>query len=547
MKIAFFILGFFTSIYTMAQGRWISYPFLRYTDVPGQNPHLTTDKIDMTVCTITSNDSILWIGGSGAYAYFKNDTFYNFKSSLVNTIISNDINTWIGTELYGIHPVYNDTSVYFDNGFQGTAVKSLMFDNDSNIWCGSERALNLYENGNWIFVNSDIPEIYEEAFLSIFQDSNGKIWTGTDKGHVAVFENDSWKTFSVGTRNTQILSIAESKRGEIWFGTTSGLFIFNGKWVNYNIFNSGLAENYITSLCFDKYNNLWIGHLNEGISLLSKERQWFNFSPRVLSSSVGAVYASEEGKIFIGSNSTMGGLSILEPIVISFNYSSCNRGNGGFICVNSSTLKPPLEYSIDNGNIFSSDSLFLNLSEGDYQIAVRNAYDTIYYGSMVSLFERLPELGNDTTIYVTDSILLDAGKNFEKYNWSTGDTTRMIWIDSTGIGVGTREVRIVVENNGCEYTDSIEIAFIPLVGISDLNFDELTVFPNPTINPVRIIYNSNNTIQYRIYDASGSLVGHGIIKSPGTEINLSEKSGIYTIQFLDSSGNVFRSEKIIKM
>jgi hypothetical protein len=65
----------------------------------------------------------------------------------------------------------------------------------------------------------------------------------------------------------------------------------------------------------------------------------------------------------------------------------------------------------------------------------------------------------DTTICANNSIVLDAG-SFAGYTWSNGETTQTITVDSTGNGVGTANISVIVsDQNTCEGTDSINITF----------------------------------------------------------------------------------------
>ncbi len=62
------------------------------------------------------------------------------------------------------------------------------------------------------------------------------------------------------------------------------------------------------------------------------------------------------------------------------------------------------------------------------------------------------ELGNDTAFCTGSYIVLDAGSNFDTYQWSTGDTTQTITVNSAGVYSVTATI------NGCVASDEIKVS-----------------------------------------------------------------------------------------
>lgn len=61
-------------------------------------------------------------------------------------------------------------------------------------------------------------------------------------------------------------------------------------------------------------------------------------------------------------------------------------------------------------------------------------------------------LGNDTSLCIGQSLLLDAGNNFSFYKWSTGDISKIITVNSVGIYF----IKATAAN-GCSSADSLKI------------------------------------------------------------------------------------------
>ena len=69
--------------------------------------------------------------------------------------------------------------------------------------------------------------------LSIYEDSVGTLWIGTDGGGIAKFDRDDekFRIFSTGDRATgpgnSVRAILEDRAGALWVGTDAGLIEIN--------------------------------------------------------------------------------------------------------------------------------------------------------------------------------------------------------------------------------------------------------------------------------------------------------------------------------
>lgn len=91
-------------------------------------------------------------------------------------------------------------------------------------------------------------------------------------------------------------------------------------------------------------------------------------------------------------------------------------------------------------------------------------------------------LGEDTEVCIGNYIVLDAGNEGATYLWSTGETTQVIDVDTTGMDENNNRVIsvLVTDINGCSSEDEIMISFFDCTGIHDYNgLTDLEIFPNP--------------------------------------------------------------------
>lgn len=166
---------------------------------------------------------------------------------------------------------------------EDVVITCLYEDNRGNIWVGTL--------GNGAFIIKDsITHLTQEKGLSgtavfaFLQDSQQRIWIGTDQGITIIpsldslFLPTSWiaVTLSDGLPDRWVRALIEDNRGRIWIGTREGglaryepLEQVRGRnpWKYYTKRN-GLPENFVIRLALSQENNLWIGTYGGGVALL---------------------------------------------------------------------------------------------------------------------------------------------------------------------------------------------------------------------------------------------------------------------------------------
>lgn len=124
----------------------------------------------------------------------------------------------------------------------------------------------------------------------------------------------------------------------------------------------------------------------------------------------------------------------------------------------------------------SKDTIIIT-SSGKYYVEVSNNEGCTTHKSIEAVFNPYPPLEIESVQGLTlcdgDTIELRTTHNYNKYLWSTGDTTRSIPVSSAGVyGV------LVSDTNNCESYAQIEVtkALNTINGLDDLDFDEIPIF-----------------------------------------------------------------------
>ncbi len=150
------------------------------------------------------------------------------------------------------------------------------------------------------------------------------------------------------------------------------------------------------------------------------------------------------------------------------------------------------------------DSIITSIAD-TYSVTITDAnncqgWDTI----IVSNFTITPiNLGNDTSICVGDSLLLDAGAGFVSYTWTTGATTQTVYADTIGnYGV------VAIDTNGCSSADAILVLHHPVpavnIGPDDTICDGLSKTLNAGGGFSSYLWSDGSQLQTLIIDTAGS-------------------------------------------
>ncbi|MEO8086104.1 MAG: T9SS type A sorting domain-containing protein [Bacteroidota bacterium] len=159
-------------------------------------------------------------------------------------------------------------------------------------------------------------------------------------------------------------------------------------------------------------------------------------------------------------------------------------------------------------------------------------------------------LGDDTLVCNTQTIMLDAGIGFANYLWQDGSTTEsFLAADSTGGSDTTLFFVTITDTNGCLTTDSIIIIFNECLGTSGMNNShDMWISPNPFTDKFSFhpFNSSSENISIIVLNIFGEKLFEKQAALQDQEINLSFlQNGIYFLSI--KSEKSFVTQKIIKL
>ncbi len=94
-----------------------------------------------------------------------------------------------------------------------------------------------------------------------------------------------------------------------------------------------------------------------------------------------------------------------------------------------------------------------------------------------------PNLGNDTTIKISDCIILHGDTTGLQNHWSNGGTSTNLTICGSSLLTGTNTIWLFIEDSsGCSNSDTIYIEMIDDTGFNNIAENEIIAYPNPADN-----------------------------------------------------------------
>lgn len=173
--------------------------------------------------------------------------------------------------------VENTPDVILNNNVRSVAIDS------TGLWIGyyaddldtSRNGLTHFNNQAWADCNQvEGPKgknVQEIAF-----DSKGHVWVAAEGrvsgGGVSRFDGKEWYTYTTedGLPSNDTFGLTIDENDDVWVATWLGMAKFDGKkWSTpYSQSNDTIFDDHIHAMAVDKANNIWVGHINQGVSLL---------------------------------------------------------------------------------------------------------------------------------------------------------------------------------------------------------------------------------------------------------------------------------------
>ena len=109
-------------------------------------------------------------------------------------------------------------------------------------------------------VHSNLNGMVSEFVRTMYQDTKGNLWFGTNGNGLIRYDGKTLKEFTKEDGlGTAVRAIVEDKKGNVWFGTSSGLVKYDGTSFTNVSKSNKIMDHEIWSMAIVKNNTIWVG------------------------------------------------------------------------------------------------------------------------------------------------------------------------------------------------------------------------------------------------------------------------------------------------
>ncbi len=213
--------------------------------------------------------------------------------------------TWIGTDRGLVRIRAGREERVVGSGITAGRVEQLFRDREGSVWVVFEGGVSRLGTDGALQEPIDLPGV-----LSIFEDSEGDMWFGTDAGGATVLREQAFSTLTVqdGLSDDFVRAVFQDHAGRDWIGTNRGglNLVESGKVTTFKAGGAGsLASNVVLALA-ESGGDLFVG-TPDGLNRLHHGRfELFTTANGLPDDFVRSLYTDKDGSLWIG---TRGGLS----------------------------------------------------------------------------------------------------------------------------------------------------------------------------------------------------------------------------------------------
>jgi ligand-binding sensor domain-containing protein/signal transduction histidine kinase/CheY-like chemotaxis protein len=306
-------------------------PFAHYSEYENNNHFLNSSS----VFAFAKDRGLLYIGTENGLNIFNERTstfkYLVHDPEDDNSISYNDIksiaidrkgNLWIGTNLGGLNYYMPKTGKFIhyrhkpgdSTGILSDKIYRVFVDSRDNLWLLSNRdryekpsTLSLLRKGSKEFIHFE-----RNFYMSIYENSQGDFRIGGINGFW-LYEYDNEKLTFIGNDSLigSVYSIYEDTKGNIWAGSDKGLVKYNMKekeWNSYS-YEKGYPFSTVLGILEDSHMNIWISTNNGLIKMIKAVLLTQNINYRLYDTKDGiqsrefnynAYFKSSDGEFYFG-------------------------------------------------------------------------------------------------------------------------------------------------------------------------------------------------------------------------------------------------------
>jgi signal transduction histidine kinase/ligand-binding sensor domain-containing protein/DNA-binding response OmpR family regulator len=230
---------------------------------------------------------------------------------------------WIGTDNNGpfVFDFKQNKKIDLNYLTPHVPIRCIRKDLQNNILIGLDGAgitmvdaNSFHINNIWNESEDIIGRLSDNSVLDIFCDSEDRIWVSTWSEGITILDRNKPKLEFIrhqlnnnnSLRSNQVNSIFEDSDGDLWFGTNSGVSIYSpnsNKWDHLQFINNAekISDFKILAIVEDNKKRIWIGGYANGVHCYDKRRKTLtDYSQNININFIYSIFYDEAGFLWFG-------------------------------------------------------------------------------------------------------------------------------------------------------------------------------------------------------------------------------------------------------
>jgi ligand-binding sensor domain-containing protein/signal transduction histidine kinase/DNA-binding response OmpR family regulator len=247
-------------------------------------------------------------------------------------------------------PRLNFKHINREQGLSNSTIQTIFQDSRGFIWIGTQDGLNRYDGYDMVVYRNnpkDMGSISDNDIQCIYEDRNNTIWVGTINGlNQFNANNNTFVRYKHNPTNVKTLAnnyinfVYGDKDGDLWICTRGGgLDQFQSKDSTFNHLshinsdNSSISDNHVNYFYEDSKGYEWVG-TDKGLNLFNKKSKTFKLYNSNLSNSkypdaINLIKEDKEGNLWLGTETQ--GLILFNPLRKMFKLYQHNENDSSTI------------------------------------------------------------------------------------------------------------------------------------------------------------------------------------------------------------------------
>lgn len=215
-------------------------------------------------------------------------------------------NAWVTTFRGVVSKISGDSVTHYaeEQGFPDLMTFTVMGDRKGNLWIGSYSHLRMFNGHTY----NRFPGRFDFATMrnnSLFEDSRGNIWTGSDAGSSILvrFDGTSITHFSreTGLTSPRVNAIAEDTRGQVWIGTREGANRYGETGFSHFTVAEGMGHDHVLSILDDGEGHILFGTHGGGVEFYKQDAfAYLTEETGFISNDIRSIAEDRDGNLWFG-------------------------------------------------------------------------------------------------------------------------------------------------------------------------------------------------------------------------------------------------------